>query len=113
MNATLWVKRQAPSPQASRAVGRRSRGDRAGLRSARRTECPEVRKPTTSRLTKRRAVSTGPEKFGRFVVIEFPSMEKAIACHDSAEYQDASAFRKGGGGEVELVIVDAGDPTPT
>ena len=48
----------------------------------------------------------GPEKFGRFVVIEFPSMEQAIACHDSAEYGEASAFRKGGGGEVELVIVD-------
>lgn len=48
----------------------------------------------------------GPEKFERFVVIEFPSMEQAIACHDSAEYEEASAFRKGGGGEVELVIVD-------
>ncbi len=48
----------------------------------------------------------GPETFGRFVVIEFPSMEQAIACHDSPEYEEASAFRKGGGGEVELVIVD-------
>ncbi len=48
----------------------------------------------------------GPETFGRFVVIEFPSMAQAIACHDSPEYQEASAFRKGGGGEVELVIVD-------
>ncbi len=48
----------------------------------------------------------GTEKFARFVVIEFPSMEQAIACHDSPEYEEASAFRKGGGGEVELVIVD-------
>ncbi len=48
----------------------------------------------------------GPETFGRFVVIEFPSMEQAIACHDSPEYEEASAFRKGGGGEVELVVVD-------
>lgn len=48
----------------------------------------------------------GPETFGRFVVVEFPSMEQAIACHDSPEYQEASAFRKDGGGEVELVIVD-------
>ena len=48
----------------------------------------------------------GPETFGRFVVIEFPSMEQAVACHDSAEYEEASAFRKGGAGEVELVIVD-------
>ena len=55
----------------------------------------------------------GPEKFARFVVVEFPSMEEAIACHDSAEYQEASAFRKDGGGEVELVIVDGGEATPT
>lgn len=48
----------------------------------------------------------GPETFGRFVVVEFPSMEQAVACHDSPEYQEASAFRKDGGGEVELVIVD-------
>ncbi len=54
----------------------------------------------------------GPEKFERFVVIDFPSREQALACHDSAEYQEASAFRKGGGGEVELVIVDGGDATP-
>lgn len=48
----------------------------------------------------------GPEKFSRFIVIEFPSMEQAVACHDSPEYEEASAFRKGGGGEVELVVVD-------
>lgn len=48
----------------------------------------------------------GPEKFGRFVVIEFPSLEAAVAAHDSPEYQEASAFRKGGAGEVELVIVE-------
>ena len=29
----------------------------------------------------------GPEKFHRFVVIEFPSLERAVACHDSPEYQ--------------------------
>lgn len=54
----------------------------------------------------------GPEKFERFVVVEFPSMEQAIACYDSAEYEEASSFRKGGGGEVELVIVDGGEATP-
>jgi uncharacterized protein (DUF1330 family) len=53
----------------------------------------------------------GPEKFERFVVIEFPSMDQAIACHDSPEYQAAAAFRRGGAGEVELVIVEAGDAT--
>lgn len=53
----------------------------------------------------------GPEKFARFVVIEFPSMDQAIACHDSDEYAEAAAHRRGGAGEVELVIVDAGDAT--
>lgn len=53
----------------------------------------------------------GPEKFGRFVVIEFPSLEKAKECHESPEYQEASAHRKGGAGEVELVILEAGEFT--
>ena len=55
----------------------------------------------------------GPEKFHRFVVIEFPTLEQAVACHDSPEYKAAAAFRrKGGAGEVELVIVEGGDATP-
>jgi uncharacterized protein (DUF1330 family) len=53
----------------------------------------------------------GPGKFHRFVVIEFPSLEQAVKCHASPEYQEAAAFRKGGGGEVELVIVEGGDAT--
>jgi uncharacterized protein (DUF1330 family) len=53
----------------------------------------------------------GPQKFQRFVVVEFPSLEQAVACHESAEYQEAAAFRKGGAGEVELVIVEGGDAT--
>ena len=53
----------------------------------------------------------GPQKFHRFVVIEFPSMDDAVACHRSAEYQEAAAHRKDGGGEVELVIVESGDAT--
>jgi uncharacterized protein (DUF1330 family) len=48
----------------------------------------------------------GPEKFHRFVVIEFPSMADAVACHDSEAYRRAAAFRADGAGEVELVIVD-------
>jgi uncharacterized protein (DUF1330 family) len=54
----------------------------------------------------------GPQKFERFVVIEFPSMDQAIACHDSPQYQEAAAHRRGGAGEVELVIVEAGEATP-
>lgn len=52
----------------------------------------------------------GPEYFHRFVVIEFPSMADAIACHDSDAYQQAASFRRGGGGEVELVIVEGAEP---
>jgi len=50
----------------------------------------------------------GPEKFHRFVVIEFPSFEKAVACHESPEYLAAAAHRKkDGAGELEIVIVES------
>lgn len=48
----------------------------------------------------------GPETFDRFAVIEFATLEQAVACHDSPEYQAAAKFRGGGVGEVELVIVE-------
>jgi uncharacterized protein (DUF1330 family) len=51
----------------------------------------------------------GPQKFHRFVVIEFASLEQAVACHDSPEYREAAAFRASGAGEVELVIVEGAD----
>jgi uncharacterized protein (DUF1330 family) len=54
----------------------------------------------------------GPEKFHRFVVIEFASLEQAVACHESVEYREAAAFRRDGAGEVELVIVEGGEATP-
>ena len=57
-------------------------------------------------------IMEGPEKFHRFVVIEFPTMEKAVACNRSPEYQEAAAFRRQPGvGEVEQVIVESGDAT--
>src|SRR5215475_13176624 len=50
----------------------------------------------------------GPEKFHRFIVIEFPSFEKAVACHESPEYLEAAAHRKkDGAGELEIVIVES------
>ena len=50
----------------------------------------------------------GPEKFHRFVVIEFPSFEQAVACHESPEYLEAAAHRKkDGAGELEIVIVES------
>lgn len=51
----------------------------------------------------------GDTKYHRFVVIEFPSLSDAVACHRSAEYQAASRFRRNGVGDNELVVVDAGD----
>lgn len=57
-------------------------------------------------------IMEGPEKFHRFVVIEFPTMENAVACFNSPEYQEAAAFRrKDGAGEVENVIVEGGEAT--
>ena len=57
-------------------------------------------------------IMEGPETFHRHVVIEFPTLEQAVACFESSEYQEAAAFRRAGGGVVENVIVDGGDPTP-
>jgi len=54
----------------------------------------------------------GPDKFERFVVIEFPTLEDAKRCHGSPEYQAAAAFRKTGAGEVETIVVEGGDATP-
>ncbi|MDP6927272.1 MAG: DUF1330 domain-containing protein [Rhodospirillales bacterium] len=54
----------------------------------------------------------GPETFERHVVIEFPSLAQAQACHGSDAYQEARKFRLNGVGQNELVIVEAGDATP-
>ena len=51
-------------------------------------------------------VLEGPADFTRFVVIEFPSLEAARDCFNSADYQAAAAFRRDGGGIVEITIVE-------
>ena len=57
-------------------------------------------------------VMEGTDRFHRFVVIEFPSLEQAVACHRSPEYQEAAAFRRAPGvGEDEQVIVEAAQAT--
>src|ERR1700690_2959451 len=57
-------------------------------------------------------VIEGPEKFQRFVVIEFPTFEQGVACFTSEEYDEAAAFRRrNGAGEVETIMVDGGDAT--
>jgi len=53
----------------------------------------------------------GTDKFHRFIVIEFPSFDQAVACHDSPEYTSAAAHRRNGAGENDLVIVEEGDAT--
>jgi uncharacterized protein (DUF1330 family) len=57
-------------------------------------------------------IMEGPETFQRFVVIEFPTFEQAVACFESKEYQEAASFRRGGAGVVENVIVEGGEATP-
>jgi uncharacterized protein (DUF1330 family) len=51
----------------------------------------------------------GPDKFQRFVVIEFPTFEQGITCFESSEYHEAMAFRRGGPGEVEIIMVEGVD----
>ena len=51
-------------------------------------------------------IMEGPEDFHRFIVIEFPTLEQGVACFNSPEYQEAAAFRRGGAGVVENVIVE-------
>jgi uncharacterized protein (DUF1330 family) len=55
-------------------------------------------------------IMEGPDKFHRFVVIEFPSFEQGVACFQSDEYDRAAAFRRKGAGEVETIMVEAVEP---
>jgi uncharacterized protein (DUF1330 family) len=56
-------------------------------------------------------IMEGPEKFHRFVVIEFPTFRQGVACFNSEEYKEAAAFRRNGAGEVETVMVEGGEAT--
>jgi len=51
-------------------------------------------------------IMEGPETFHRFIVIEFPTLEQGVACFNSPDDQEAAAFRRGGAGVVENVIVE-------
>lgn len=53
----------------------------------------------------------GTDKFHRFVVIEFASIDDGEACFNSEAYQSAASNRRNGGGEVELILVAGGDAT--
>jgi len=56
----------------------------------------------------RSAALEGPQPFERTIVIEFASMEAALACHDSPEYRAARDKRRGAA-EVEIMIVEGLD----
>ena len=56
-------------------------------------------------------IMEGPDKFHRFVVIEFPRFADGVACFTSKEYDAAATFRRAGAGEVETIMVDGGEAT--
>ena len=56
-------------------------------------------------------IMEGPDKFHRFVVIEFPTFAQGVTCFMSPEYDRAAAFRRSGAGEVETIMVDGGEAT--
>ena len=51
-------------------------------------------------------IMEGPEKFQRFVVIEFPTFEQGVACFYLGRIQKAAAFRRNGAGEVETIMLE-------
>ena len=52
-------------------------------------------------------IMEGPDRFKRFVVIEFPTFDDGVACFASAEYQAAAQHRReNGAGEVEIVMLE-------
>jgi uncharacterized protein (DUF1330 family) len=57
-------------------------------------------------------IMEGPDRFHRFIVIEFPTFEQGVACFRSPEYDAAAAFRRSGAGEVETIMVEGGEATP-
>src|SRR5262249_34473450 len=55
-------------------------------------------------------IMEGPDKFHRFIVIEFPSFEQGVACFTSPESDGAASSRRKGAGEVETILVEGGEP---
>ena len=47
----------------------------------------------------------GPEAEGRIVVLEFESLEQAVACFGSSAYAEAKQYRMGAA-EVQLIAVE-------
>lgn len=54
----------------------------------------------------------GPDKWTRFVALEFPTFEKGMECFNSEAYTKAAAHRRAHGvSEAEIVILEAGEFT--
>ena len=53
----------------------------------------------------------GPDRFDRFVLIEFDTMDAVRRCFESPDYVEAAAFRRHGAGENEFTIIDGGEHT--
>jgi len=51
----------------------------------------------------------GPEAVERIVVLEFPTLEQAVACFRSQAYEEAKKFRLGAA-EMRLVALDEYKP---
>ncbi len=57
-------------------------------------------------------IMEGPQKWQRFVVLEFPTFEDGVNCFESEAYKNAAAHRRATGvGEAEIVMLDAGEFT--
>src|SRR6185436_7111676 len=49
----------------------------------------------------RHQIMEGPDKFHRFVVIEFPTLEQGVDCFTSPEYNEAAKFRRACGASAD------------
>ena len=54
----------------------------------------------------------GPETFGRFIVIELPTFEQAVACFESKNIRKRRNLSAAAPASSENVIVDGGNATP-
>jgi uncharacterized protein (DUF1330 family) len=55
-------------------------------------------------------VMEGTDRFHRFVVIDSPTPERTVKCHQSPKHQAAAALRRAPGiSESEQVVVESGD----
>ena len=49
--------------------------------------------------------------YNRFVLVEWPSMEEALTNFNNPAYQEAAGFRRNGGGEAEIAVVEGVEGT--